>query len=120
MWLSEEDDKLIDDESICWASSDNEEQAKARALRWMKPPPSTGKKAPKWRGPEGLALVDVVEDIRYADYDARGGKPLPWKDVLAELHRQGYPFHQDPDKLKADYHSAVAHWSPVYGGRKKS
>jgi hypothetical protein len=82
-------------------------------------PRSTGKTSPKWRAPEGLVLVDVVEDIRYADYEARGGKPLPWKDVLAELHRQGYPFHQDADKLKADYHSAVAYWAAMYG-RKKS
>lgn len=108
------------DDSLYWNSADTAEQARIRASKWEMPALCTGKTAPKWRGAEGLALVDVVEDIRYSQYEARGGKPLPWKDVLDELHRQGYPFHHDADKLKADYHSAVAHWSAVYGGRKKS
>jgi hypothetical protein len=108
----------IDGKKVIWSASDNMAQAKARAAELEMPPRSMGKTAPRWRGLEGVAFVDVVEDIRYADFDARSGKPLPWKEVLSELHRQGYIIHHDADKLKADYHSAVAYWTRVFGGRR--
>ncbi len=66
-----------------------------------------GKKAPRWVGPEGEALVQMVEDIR----DEKG-EDLSWKKVLIELNKTEPKIHECPDKLKADYWRARNHWYP--------
>lgn len=91
--------------------------------------PSKGKTATRWRGPEGLAFVELIDDIRYdgyvlyADQPIRGGKKqrkkhcLPWKEVLRLLQQDGSNIHKDVAKLKADYKSAKDYWEEVYGSK---
>ncbi len=79
-------------------------------------PLSRRKTAPRWRGREGYRFVVLIDSIRYADCDARAGKPLPWKHVLRELRKHGHRDHRDEAKLKADFHNARKFWS-VLGDR---
>ena len=82
--------------------------------------PSKGKTATRWRDvAEAKAFVEVVEDIRYCEFGERGGKKkmLTWKEVLRELHRQGYDIHKDESKLKADYKVAKDYAETFYNGR---
>ena len=44
-------------------------------------------------------------------------KTLTWKEVLRELHRQGYDIHKDEFKLKADYKVAKDYAETFYNGR---
>jgi hypothetical protein len=91
--------------------------------------PSKGKTATRWRGPEGLALVELVDDIRYDGYilygHLRGGGKngkkayLPWKEVLRLLRNDGWDLHNDHAKLKADYKIAMDYWEAQYNSLKK-
>lgn len=69
--------------------------------------PRKGPTATRWRGPEGEALADIVDGIRYADHlTTRRKKKATWEEVLREIQKLGYGVHKDPNKLKADYHTA--------------
>src|SRR5262245_31236157 len=91
--------------------------AKARRKNSTRRRPSKGKTATLWRGPEGFAFVEIVEDIRY-EFPTRGKKKtLPWKVVLDVLRKEGYSYNGDAEKLKADYKSAKDYWEHMWALR---
>ena len=86
--------------------------------------PAKGKTATRWRSKEGMGLAFIVDVIRHHTkdcYDIRR-RPLPWKYVVFHLEALlGYGVHAgDPDKLKADYWSAVNYFLDQHEARPPS
>lgn len=48
-----------------------------------------GRTTERWRGPLGLALVDLVDEIQ-----DENGDDLSWKEVSRELEKMGFEEHK--------------------------